>query len=124
MSALLRSPSDEALDNPSRHFNDEDFARAALIYADLRDEAERRHAECAAMLSGQRMQRVSGLREIVGWFFGRRRPAGGLASHRHNATFREALRRRMHARVGARACLRWLAGPALAEWRPSDGRGH
>ncbi len=96
MSALPVSQPGNASDSAvSLPLDDDDLGRAAAIYARSRDDAERRHAECAAMLAG---------------------------AHRRDRVFREALHRRMLARVKARFARQFL-NQALAEWRPNGG-GH
>lgn len=86
-----RDASDSAVSLP---LDDDDLARAALIFTRMRDDAERRHAECAAMLAGV---------------------------HRRDRALREALHRRMLARVKARFARQFLV-QALDEW-PTIGRG-
>ncbi|MBG0796652.1 hypothetical protein IYX23_02935 [Methylocystis sp. L43] len=89
----------EALGDAFVQWSNDDLARAAAIFANSRDEARLATARCAEWLSCPR-----GV-----W---REPPA------------REALRRRMTARVRARIAYRWLTTQAIGDWRPSDMRGH
>lgn len=82
----------------SLRLDDDDLVRAALIFARMRDDADKRHAECAQWIGTGRRA----------W----REPQS-----------RAALRRRMIARARARIAHHWLVGQALAEWRPNGG-GH
>jgi hypothetical protein len=89
----------EACDNPiTLSLDDDDFARAVTIYRRARDDAQRRHAECAPWFGAGR--RV--------W----REPIAG-----------EALRQRRNARLTARIAARWVM-TALRDWSPSGERGN
>lgn len=99
MSALPARERCEASDSlVPLQLDDGDITRAIFIYRRACDEAARRHEECAERVGSTR----NAWRELVA---------------------REALHRRMKARVRARIARQWLTTQALRDWLP-HGRGH
>ncbi len=98
MSHLRVSQPGEASDSVvSLRLDDDDLARAAAIFARMRDDAAKRHAECSKWLgAGRRI-----------W----REPQPAIA-----------LRQRTIARIRTRLARKFLV-QAFGEWRPTIGRG-